>query len=112
MLPYKRYIKKTNQQSRNETGLDVLCHPCESVSAAGDPRLDPFPLGAAVLEPYLHLHLAQPQVVRDLRSLREAEVLFRVELLLQLEQLLTRERGPPAPRFPATAAAAYVAGTC
>ena len=39
----------------------------EPVSAvAGDARLDPLPLGAAVLEPDLDLHLAQPQVVRDL----------------------------------------------
>ena len=43
----------------------------ESVSAvAGDARLDPLPLGAAVLEPDLDLHLAQPQVVRDLLGVK------------------------------------------
>ena len=40
--------------------------PTESVAAAGDARLDPLPLGPAVLEPDLDLDLAQPQVVRDL----------------------------------------------
>ena len=43
----------------------------EPVSAvAGDARLDPLPLGAAVLEPDLDLHLAQPQVVRDLLGVK------------------------------------------
>lgn len=58
--------------------------------------LDALPLGAAVLEPDLHLHLAELERVRDLRALGERQVLLAVELLLQLEQLLAGERGPSA----------------
>ena len=46
-----------------------------------------------------------------LRPLREAEVLFGVELLLQLEQLLARERRPPPTRFPVPAASSASADT-
>ena len=65
---------------------------------------DPFPLGAPVLEPDLHLHLAQLERMRDLRALGERQVLLAVELLLQLQQLLAGERRPPPPVLPAAAA--------
>ena len=61
------------------------------------PCLHPLPLGPPVLEPDLHLDLTQPQVVSYLRSLRQAEVLLAVELLLQLQQLLAGEGCPPPP---------------
>ena len=63
------------------------------------PGLDPLPLGPAVLEPDLHLHLGQPQGVGDLRALGQREVLFAVELLLQLQQLFTGEGRATSPGF-------------
>lgn len=68
--------------------------PCLGIGIAS---LDAFPLGPAVLEPDFHLHLAEFEGVGDLRALGQREVLFAVELLLQLEQLLTGEGSPPPP---------------
>ncbi len=45
-------------------------------------------------------HLAELQVVRNLRTLSQAQVLLGVELLLQLQQLLGRESRAPPPRLP------------
>lgn len=66
--------------------------------------LDPLPLGAPVLEPDLHLHLAQLERVRDVRALRERQVLLAEELLLQLQQLLAGESRPSPAALPRRAA--------
>ena len=68
-----------------------------SSTSRTNPSLDPLPLGSSVLEPYLDLDLGQTEVVGNLRPLAEAEILLAVELLLQLQQLLASEGGPPAP---------------
>lgn len=68
------------------------------------PGLDPFPLGAPVLEPDLHLNLAQLERMRDLGALGQRQVLLAVELLLQLQQLLAGERGAPPPVLAAASA--------
>jgi len=65
--------------------------------ALHDAGLDSLPLGAPVLEPDLHLDLAEAQLARDHRALGQRQVLLAVELLLELEQLVARERRPPSP---------------
>lgn len=68
--------------------------PCLGIGIAG---LHAFPLGPAVLEPDFYLHLAEFEGVGDLRALGQREVLFAVELLLQLQELLAGEGSPPPP---------------
>lgn len=65
-----------------------LTSPSAGVDYSG---LDPLPLGASILEPDLDLDLAEFQLMSDLRSLRQRQILFAVELLLQFQQLFARE---------------------
>lgn len=65
-----------------------LTSPSASVDYSG---LDPLPLGASVLKPDLDLDLTKSQLMSDLRSLRQRQILLAVELLLQLQQLFARE---------------------
>ena len=59
--------------------------------------LDPFGLGAPVLEPDLDLGLGELELVGELCSLRDGEVLLLTELLLQGVQLLGGEGGARLP---------------
>lgn len=54
----------------------------------------PLELRPPVLEPRDHLGIAQAQLGGDLVPVRRAQVLLIQESLLQLEDLLIRERGP------------------
>lgn len=54
----------------------------------------PLELRPSVLEPRDHLRVAQSQLSGDLVPVRRAQVLLVEEPLLQLEDLLVRERGP------------------
>lgn len=53
----------------------------------------PFQFRPSVLEPCDHLRVAQTQLSGDLVPIRWAQVLLVEESLLQLEDLLVRERG-------------------
>jgi hypothetical protein len=59
--------------------------------------LDPFGLGAPILEPDLDLGLSELELVGELCPLRDGEVLLLAELLLQGVQLLRREGGARLP---------------
>lgn len=59
-------------------------------------RLNTLPFRSSILEPNLHLHLAQLQLMSNLRSLTEGKVLFRVELLFEFQQLFRCECRSPA----------------
>lgn len=54
----------------------------------------PLELRSSVLEPCDHLGVAQTQLSGDLVPVGRAQVLLVQEPLLQLEDLLIRERGP------------------
>ena len=75
--------------------LGVMCSSCPS--SRSNTSLDTLPLCPPVLEPDLDLDLGQTEVVGNLRPLAEAEILLAVELLLELQQLLAGEGGPPSP---------------
>ena len=91
-------------------------------SSGSYPGLDSLPLGSPVLEPDLHLHLGQPEVVSYLGPLRQTQILLAVELLtrsrgqtsdliltltltdlLQLQELFAGEGRPPPPGLALTA---------
>ena len=59
-----------------------------------------LPLGAAVLEPDLHLRLRQVQRQRQVEPLAHGQVAGGLELVLQGHQLLVRERCPGPSRLP------------
>lgn len=80
-------------------------------AASGETRFDALPLGPAVLEPDLHLDLGELQGVRDLRPLRQGQVLLGMELLLELEQLLAREGGASTTSLLAAARASLALGS-
>ena len=65
-----------------------------SVVVEHNPRLDPFPLGATVLEPDLHLDLAEAQLAGDQRTLGQRQVFFAGELAFQPDELVAAERRP------------------
>lgn len=90
-----RSVVPTGDSSRHagSTGTDTT---------AAQASLHPLPLGATILEPDLHLDLRQLQSVSDVRPLRETEVLLRVELALQLQQLLRSKGRTSASRFVVT----------
>ena len=52
-----------------------------------------LPLGASILEPDLHLRLGHVEQRGDLGSFARRQVLLRLELLLELEDLTTAEGG-------------------
>ena len=68
-----------------------------TAASMDDAGLHPLPFGSSVLKPDFHLHFSQAQLLRDLRPFRQRKVFLAVELFLELEQLFTRERRPPAP---------------
>ena len=87
----------------------MSAEPRSGSGGARDSGFDSLPFGAPVLKPNLDLNLAQTKIVSDLRPLRQAQILFRVEFFFQLEELFTRESGAATARFARAAAGAVAA---
>ena len=53
--------------------------------------------GSSILEPNLDLRFGERERIGEFRSFGDGQILFRVELSLQSQQLLRRERRPRLP---------------
>jgi len=90
------YGYRYNKSRSDSDGVAVdTWAPLDSGVVEHDARLDSLPLGSPVLEPNLHLDLAEAQLTGDQRPLGQRQVLLAGELAFQLHQLVAAERRPP-----------------
>lgn len=98
--PSLRHIKHSWQQRRRYESI-MCCQSCRGVCRQPHfvkfSLLKPFRLCSPVLEPDFHLRLGQLEVVGELCSLSDAQILLFFELVFQRHQLARCEWGA---RFP------------